>query len=137
MGKSEMSGLVQYPDYDKKCKKLCEEKEIRFAGIIDEGGKMVAGGFKEGLTPLEKDKHRLEEFMKFVSKFSLLKSFDETLGPTSYLAARREKVILISFPFPLTKITLLVSANPGIDIEGLAGHIVDIFDSDEARFAER
>ena len=131
-----MSGLVQYPDYDAKCKKLCEEKEIRFAGIIDEEGNLVAGGFKKGLVPLENDKKRLEEFMKFVSNFSLLKSFDETLGTTSYLAARREKVILISFPFPLTKIVLLISADPGIDIEGLAAHVIDIFDSDEARFAE-
>ncbi|MGI0004127.1 MAG: DUF6659 family protein, partial [Candidatus Nitrosotenuis sp.] len=78
-----MLGLVQYPEYDEKCKKLCEEKEIRFAGIIDEGGRLVAGGFKKDLVPFEKDKQRLEEFMKFVSKFSLLKSFDETLGTTS------------------------------------------------------
>lgn len=132
-----MHSLVQYPDYDKKCKKLCEEKEIRFAGIVDENGKLVAGGFKKGLVPLERDEQRLEEFMRFVSQVSLLKSFDDTLGPTCYIAARREKVILISFPFPLSKILLLISAEPTIDIEKLASHIVNIFDSDEARFAER
>lgn len=132
-----MHSLVQYPDYDKKCKKLCEEKEIRFAGIVDENGKLVAGGFKKGLVPLERDEQRLEEFMRFVSEVSLLKSFDDTLGPTCYIAARREKVILISFPFPLSKILLLISAEPTIDIEKLASHIVNIFDSDEARFAER
>lgn len=132
-----MHSLVQYPDYDKKCKKLCEEKEIRFAGIVDENGKLVAGGFKKGLIPLERDEQRLEEFMRFVSQVSLLKSFDDTLGPTCYIAARREKVILISFPFPLSKILLLISAEPTIDIEKLASHIVNIFDSDEARFAER
>lgn len=132
-----MRSLVQYPDYDKKCKKICEEKEIRFAGIVDENGKLVAGGFKEGLVPLERDEQRLEEFMRFVSQVSLLKSFDDTLGPTCYIAARREKVILISFPFPLSKILLLISAEPTIDIEKLASHIVNIFDSDEARFAER
>jgi hypothetical protein len=132
-----MYGLIQYPDYDAKCKRLCEEKEIRFAGIIDEKGKLVAGGFKKGLALLEKDKQRLDEFIRFVSNISLSKSFDETLGTTSYVAARREKVILISFPFPLTKIILLISADPGTDIERLAAHVVDIFDSDEARFAER
>ncbi|HXG14353.1 MAG TPA: DUF6659 family protein [Candidatus Nitrosotenuis sp.] len=132
-----MHSLIQYPDYDKKCKKLCEEKEIRFAGIVDENGKLVAGGFKKGLVPLERDEQRLEEFMRFVSQISLLKSFDDTLGPTCYIAARREKVILISFPFPLSKILLLISAEPTIDIEKLASHIVNIFDRDEARFAER
>ncbi len=132
-----MPTLIQYPDYDAKCKKLCEEKEIRFAGIVDENGKLVAGGFKKGLVPFEKDERRLEEFMRFISKVSLVKSFDEELGPTCYIAARREKVILISFPFPLSKILLLISAEPTIDIELLAAHIVNIFDSDEARFAER
>jgi hypothetical protein len=132
-----MHSLAQYPDYDKKCRKLCEEKDIRFAGIVDENGKLVAGGFKEGLVPFERDEQRLEEFMRFVSHVSLLKSFDDTLGPTCYIAARREKVILISFPFPLSKILLLISAEPTIDIELLAAHVVSIFDSDEARFAER
>ena len=113
--------------YDEKCKKLLDEKEIRFAGIINEYGKLISGGFKEGLTPLEDDETKLQSFMEFVSKVSIRKEFDESLGPINYLAARRDKAVLVSFPFPVSKILLLISAEPTVDIENLAAKVVDIF----------
>ena len=113
--------------YDEKCKKLLDEKEIRFAGIINESGKLISGGFKEGLTPLEDDETKLQSFMEFVSKVSIRKEFDESLGPINYLAARRDKAVLVSFPFPVSKILLLISAEPTADIENLATKVVDIF----------
>ena len=113
--------------YDEKCKKLLDEKEIRFAGIINEYGKLISGGFKEGITPLEDDETKLQSFMEFVSKVSIRKEFDESLGPINYLAARRDKAVLVSFPFPVSKILLLISAEPTADIENLAAKVVDIF----------
>ncbi|MFB5611023.1 MAG: DUF6659 family protein [Nitrosopumilaceae archaeon] len=113
--------------YDEKCKKLLNEKEIRFAGIIDEAGKQISGGFKEGLTPLEDDEKKLHSFMEFVSKVSIRKDYDQSLGPINYLAARRDKAVLVSFPFPVSKILLLISAEPTVDIENLASKVVDIF----------
>ena len=113
--------------YDEKCKKLLDEKEIRFAGIINEYGKLISGGFKEGLTPLEDNETKLQSFMEFVSKVSIRKEFDESLGPINYLAARRDKAVLVSFPFPVSKILLLISAEPTADIENLAAKVVDIF----------
>jgi hypothetical protein len=110
-----------------KCNRLLKEEEIRFAGIIDSKGKLISGGFKEGVTPLEDDESRLQSFMEFVSKASLRKEYDKTLGPINYLAARRDKIVLVSFPFPVSKIVLLISANPNIDIEKLAKKVVDIF----------
>ncbi|MFB5629689.1 MAG: DUF6659 family protein, partial [Nitrosarchaeum sp.] len=35
--------------YNEKCTQLLDEPEIRFAGIVDKHGKLVTGGFKEGL----------------------------------------------------------------------------------------
>ncbi len=113
--------------YDEKCKILLDEKEIRFAGIINEDGKLISGGFKKGLTPLEDNETKLQSFMEFVSKVSIRKDFDESLGPINYLAARRDKAVLVSFPFPVSKILLLISAEPTADIENLATKVVDIF----------
>ncbi len=113
--------------YDEKCKKLLDEKEIRFAGIINEGGKLISGGFKKDITPLEDDETKLRSFMEFVSKVSIRKDYDQTLGPINYLAARRDKAVLVSFPFPVSKILLLISAEPSVDIENLATKVVDIF----------
>ncbi len=113
--------------YDEKCEQLLKENEIRFAGIINDQGKLISGGFKKGITPLEGDETKLQSFMEFVSKISIRKEFDQSLGPINYLAARRDKAVLISFPFPVSKIILLISAEPSVDIEKIAKKVVDIF----------
>ncbi len=113
--------------YDDKCARLLGEGEIRFAGIVDKAGKLVAGGFKEGLVPYEGDETRLQAFFEFVSQISIRKEYDRSLGPINYLAARRDKAVLVSFPFPITKILLLVSAEPTANIESLARKVVEIF----------
>jgi len=113
--------------YDEKCEQLLQENEIRFAGIINDQGNLISGGFKKGVTPLEGDETKLQSFMEFVSKISIRTEFDQSLGPINYLAARRDKAVLISFPFPVSKIILLISAEPSVDIEKIAKKVVDIF----------
>ncbi len=48
--------------YHKKCSQLLGESEIRFAGIVDKDGQLIAGGFKVGLVPYEGDETRLQSF---------------------------------------------------------------------------
>ena len=113
--------------YVEKCNRLLGESEIRFAGIVNKDGKLIAGGFKEGITPYENDETKLQSFFEFVSKTSLRKERDESLGQINYLAARRDKAVLVSFPFPITQILLLISAEPTVNIESLAKKVVEIF----------
>ena len=113
--------------YGDKCARLLDEDEIRFAGIVDKDGCLVTGGFKDGLTPHEGDETRLNTFFAFVSSISIRKEYDQSLGPINYLAARRDKAVLVSFPFPVTQMLLLISAEPAVDIENLAGKVVEIF----------
>lgn len=113
--------------YDEKCKRLLEEHDIRFAGIVDKDGQLKSGGFKEGLTPYEGDETKLQSFLDFVSKASIRKEYDESLGPINYLAARRDKAVLVSFPFPISQVLLLISAEPSTNIENLAKKVVEIF----------
>ncbi len=113
--------------YAEKCNHLLGESEIRFAGIVDKNGKLVAGGFKEGITPYENDETKLQSFFEFVSKASIRKEFDESLGPINFIAARRDKAVLVSFPFPVTQILLLISAEPTVNIEILAKKVIHMF----------
>ena len=122
---SDSSGTLKL--YDQKCDHLLGESEIRFAGIVDKNGELIAGGFKKGIIPYENDETKLQSFFEFVSKTSIRKEFDESLGPINYLAARRDKAVLVSFPFPITKILLLISAEPTVSIEILAKKVVEIF----------
>jgi len=118
---------IALKSFGEKCNNLLKESEIRFAGIVDKDGKLVAGGFKEGLTPYENDKTKLQAFFEFVSKASIRKEFDESLGPINYIAARRDKAVLVSFPFPVTQILLLISAEPTVNIESLAKKVIKMF----------
>jgi len=118
---------IKFQIYDIRCKDLLDDEEIRFAGIINEAGNLIYGGFKKGVVPLESDQTKLESFMKFVSKISLRKEYDDSLGPINYLVARRDKTVLISFPFPLSRILLLISAEPSVDIENLASMVIRTF----------
>ncbi len=113
--------------YAAKCQELLEDPDVRFAGIIDDRGQLVSGGFKESITPYEADETRLHAFMEFVSRITIRKEYDQSLGPINYLAARRNRVVLMSFPFPITKIVLLVSAEPNVDIEDLASRVTKAF----------
>ena len=108
------------------CTRLLDIPKIRFAGMVDKEGKLISGGFKEGLTPHE-DETRLQSFFDFVSKVSIKKEFDESLGHLNYLAARRDKAVLVSFPFSVSQVLLLISADPTVNIENLAKKVVEIF----------
>ncbi|HET8720103.1 MAG TPA: DUF6659 family protein [Candidatus Nitrosotenuis sp.] len=122
-----MAESMEIQFFETKCKTLTEEKEIRFAGIINDKGQLVAGGFKEGLAPFAENESRLHDFMEFASRISLRKEFDKMLGPINYLAARRDKIVLISFPFPVSNFVLLISAEPTVEIENVAKKVVSIF----------
>lgn len=119
--------ISEYKIYDVRCKDVLEEEGVRFAGILNREGKLVAGGYKLGVKPLEKDEEEFRNFMKRVIEISLRKEHEDTLGKLNYVSCRRDKVVLISFPFPVSNNILLVSAEPSVHIEKLASRVTIIF----------
>jgi len=103
---------------------LLEEDEIRFAGLINRMGRLVAGGFKAGVNPLEDDAERQKMYMELALRVAMRKEFDYSLGPVKYTASRREKAIMMSFP--LDSNVMLVSAEPNVDIDKTANKIMKI-----------
>lgn len=114
----------EYWVYDQKCKKLLDYDEIRFAGLINNMGRLVAGGFKPGISPLEDDAERKKMYMELALRVSMRKDFDYCLGPVKYAASRREKAVMLSFP--LNSNVLLVSAEPDVDIDKTANKIIKL-----------
>ena len=117
----------EYRAYDERCTRLLDENLVRFAGVIDADGRLLAGGFDPAISPLERNEERLRSFMKFISKITISNEHVDTLGPVNYIAIRRDRAVLVSFPFPLSKVLLLVSVDPKADIEQISSHIVEIF----------
>jgi len=114
----------EYSIYQQKCDLLLKEEMIRFAGLINHMGRLVAGGFKEGISPLEDEAERRKMYMELALRVSMRMEFDYTLGSVKYSASRREKAVMMSFP--LNNNVLLVSTEPSIDIEKFAQKVLKI-----------
>jgi hypothetical protein len=114
--------------YKEKCELLLKEPEIRFAGIINSMGNLIAGGFKEGISPLEDEPERRKMYMELVLRVSTRKEFDYSLGPVKYSASRREKVVMMSFP--LKNEVLLTVAEPNVNIDRQAYKIIKMLEKE-------
>ena len=74
------------------------DSSIRFVGIINKMGKLVAGGMKHGLKSMENNEKSLELYLEFVLKNETNKDFDLEFGKTIYSFSEREKIKIHRFP---------------------------------------
>lgn len=118
---SELESL--YDTFTKKCNRLLEESDIRFAGLLNSMGNLVAGGFKKNIEPLKNKIELKKMFMEAVLRVRTRQDFDDNLGPVKYAASRRDEVVMMTFPV-LNNHVLLVSAQPFVDIDRAAKKIM-------------
>ena len=84
-------------DYTKICDSvLSVDPKIRFAGVINERGRLVAGGMKENVEPIESEKDDEMIFMELALRVKMRKEFDKQLGPVNFALASRERALAIS-----------------------------------------
>ena len=96
--------------FEKGCLKLMKEPKIRFAGIINKMGRLVAGGFKAGVKSYIDLEQKRILYAQMALEISMRKEFDDTLGPISWVASRRKNVMMVSIP--LRNHLLLLSCDP-------------------------
>lgn len=115
---------IDVSDYDKKCQKILEEPEIRFAGLLDDSGNILAGGFKQGMTPrLSEDRFQMVR-KELASRVAKRKQDDQQLGHVKYSASRREHVVIMSFP--IFDYAVMIVAESHINIDRFAYRIINI-----------
>ena len=123
---SKMENQKSLEKYQMQCERILSLPEIRFAGIISEMGKLIAGGFKTGIVPLEDDSERQTLYMELALRVANRREFDSSMGRVKYSASRREKVVMMSFP--LKNYILMVSAEFSVNIDRLAYKIMKKLD---------
>jgi hypothetical protein len=116
--------LLEHQIYHKKCNLLLQIPELRFAGFLDSMGNLIAGGFKESVTPLHDESERQKLYMETVLRVKTRQEFDYDLGAVQYAAARRKKVVTMTFP--LNGNVLFVSTEINVSIEDIAEKIMKI-----------
>ncbi|HVX03194.1 MAG TPA: DUF6659 family protein [Nitrososphaera sp.] len=102
------------PDLDELCKKVFEvDPAVRFAGVIGRMGKLVAGGMRKGVSPLESIKDMDKLYIEFALRNAMRREFNEDFGETIFTFSEREKIKLATFSLQDDDLFLLVSIEKG------------------------
>ena len=112
-------------DYPKICDSIKSlDPKIRFAGVINDRGRLVAGGMKENVEPLENEKDDEMIFMELALRVKMRKEFDRQLGRVNFALASRERALAMSFL--VNEDILYVVAEPDADYGKLPKTILNI-----------
>ncbi len=98
----------KYLQLENKCRKLLSNDEIRFVGVINRMGNLIAGGISDGVDLIETDEKRRKLYLQIALEISMRKDFDDTLGEINYVATNRDNVLMIAMP--MSNHVLLISA---------------------------
>lgn len=99
--------------YDYTCNQICQIKGIRFAAIINNKGRKIAGGFSSNIIPLENDKQKMEMLFMVALDLSMRKEFDDSLGNIHAIVSYRNKANIITIPHEGR--LMLISSEPELD----------------------
>ncbi len=112
-------------DYAGICNSVLSlDPKIRFAGVINERGRLVAGGMKENVEPLETEKDDEMIFMELALRVKMRKEFDKQLGPVNFAMASRKRALAISVV--VNDDILYVVSEPDADYGSLPKKILEI-----------
>ena len=100
------------------------DSKVRFAGVINSKGRLVAGG----MTPSKKqlgDRKRDEMlYMELALRVKMRREFDDDLGKVKFSMSFREKLIVMSFP--MENDVLMVSLEKKTQFENIAHSILKL-----------
>jgi hypothetical protein len=114
-------------DLDKLCDKIfASDKNIRFVGIIDKMGTLVAGGMRKGIEPLEPREDRRKLYIEYALRNAMRSEFDEEYGKTIYAMSEREKIKIATFP--CGEYLILVSIEKKAQHDKVIGRVLKLFD---------
>ena len=99
---------------------------IRFVGLINEKGHLVAGGMTPGKQPLEDVKKDEMLYLELALRVRMRQEFDAELGPVKFAMSYRDKVIVMSFP--IGKEILLVSGETNLNFAKLPFSVLKIIE---------
>ncbi len=111
------------------CKKILDMyPSFRFAGIINDKGKLIAGGLKKDVKLLMDTKEAEMVHTEIALMMRMRREHDPHLGQVNFATTHREKVVLMGFP--LGDYILYVSSTNEIDLGKVPFRILQILRSE-------
>jgi len=101
-------------DYDKLCKSIFAlHDDIRYAGVVDETGSLLAGGMKKGIDSIVDVAGEELYLAQTAIRRSMRERFDATMGKARFSYIERENISIITLYFD-NKV-VLITLEPNID----------------------
>jgi len=112
-------------DYENMCTSIQKiDAKIRFAGVINSKGRLVAGGMAASKTRLGDRKRDEMLYMELALRVKMRREFDDDLGIVKFSMSFREKLIVMSFP--MKDDVLMVSMERKTQFEQIAFSILKL-----------
>ena len=110
---------------EKICSEVLEvDPSFRFVGIINDKGKLVAGGPRKEVKPIMDEKEAEMVHTEIALMMRMRREHDPHLGPVNFAVSHREKVVLMSFP--IGEEILYISSTNQIDLGKIPFKILQI-----------
>lgn len=117
-------------NYEKLCDRIfAQDSTVRFAGVIDKMGNLVAGGMRKGIDPLEPKEERRKLYLEFALRNAMRQDFDSEYGKVVYTLSEREKIKIASFP--LKENLILVSIEKKAKHDKVISNILSLLAKDD------
>jgi len=101
-------------DYEKLCQAVFAlHDDIRYAGIIDDTGLLIAGGTREGIDSIVDQTNEELYLAQTVLRKSMRQRFDDTMGKARFTYVERENISLLTCY--MNKNILLITLEPNVD----------------------
>ncbi len=124
-----------------KLKNLCNtimnmDSRVRFVGVLDnKNTRLIEGGMRKSILPLLPAHKNDLFYLRIVSQLEELKDFKNTLGDTSYVFIKMDKISFVIMSLneeeeeEKNNMTLLISMEPDVDpsfiIPSIKNFIID------------
>lgn len=103
------------------------DRSIRFAGIVNNRGEVIEGGFKQGVEPLLNGTDEQQMYIHSLSNLTMLQSYSDRLGMVRYSLTEHEKVTLMTLP--LGDGILCLSAMPKANMNRIRDKVMKVLKS--------
>ena len=114
-------------DYENLCTLVQKtDSKVRFAGVINSKGRLIAGGMAPSKKRLGDRKRDEMLYMELALRVKMRREFDDDLGKVQFSMSFREKLIVMSYP--IKDDVLMVSLERKTQFEKIAFSILKLVD---------
>jgi hypothetical protein len=107
--------MMQVP-YEKVCNEMYKfDRRVRYAAILDEKGRQIAGGMRKGIPSLEPQSEDLRLIANITIQLSTDKTWDRYFGLSQFTFIKRERVSILTFT--IGNKLLMVSTEPDFTLQ--------------------